>query len=79
MMCVFVGNTGSVAVNVDMFPCNVECMYDGIYINGVCIYVDEECDEEVVSEVYSHLMQLLTVTLKEEYPSDEVHVFQVGE
>lgn len=79
MMCLFVGNVGSVAVNIEMFPCNIECMDYGLYVNGVCVYEDEEFDEEVIFETYSNLMQMLTVTLKSEYPTDEVQVFQVGE
>lgn len=73
MMCVFVGNIGSVIANTEMFPVTVELVDYGLYINGICVYEDEE-----LNEAYSNLMQLLTVTLKEEYPTDEVQVFQVG-
>lgn len=78
MMCVFVGNVGSVIANTEMFPVTVELVDYGLYINGICVYEDEELNEEIVNEAYSNLMQLLTVTLKEEYPTDEVQVFQVG-
>lgn len=79
MICVFVGNVGSVIANLEMFPCTVENDGFCIYINGTCVYEDYDAEEGVIEEVYSDLMQLLTMTLKEDYPTDEVQVFQVGD
>lgn len=78
MMCVFVGNAGSVVANLDSFPLTVEIDAFCIYINGICVYTDYDAEDGVIEEAYSDLMQMLAVTIKEEYPTKEVQVFQVG-
>jgi hypothetical protein len=77
-MCVFVGNAGSVVANLDSFPLTVEIDAYCIYINGICVYADYDAEEGVIEDVYSDLMQMLAVTIKDEYPTDKVKIFQVG-
>ena len=79
MMCLFVGNVGSVIAKIENFPLTIENCGYYICINGVCVYDDEEADEDYVQEVYNNLMQTLAITLKGHYPCDDVVVVQVGD